>query len=111
MDQVQKKFLWVCMGGAAQSVRSPEVVLAAPDGDTRECVHHPAVGVIAEADIDQQRPAVGGVRRVPPAFGKAQIIVAGLGKGSRRLVARQVVLWSEHGFSPLCHWQHPRSWR
>ncbi|MGY3696485.1 hypothetical protein ACVIGA_006565 [Bradyrhizobium sp. USDA 3240] len=83
-----------------EPARGAEIVLAAADGDAGESVHHVAVRVIAEPDVDQQFAAIDRMRGVPVALGEPGIAAAGLGKRLRRLVADKIVLGCQHCSCP-----------
>ncbi|WP_338831120.1 hypothetical protein [Bradyrhizobium sp. 27S5] len=85
-----------------EPARGAEIVLAAADGDAGKTVHHVAVRIIAEPDIDQQLGAVDRVRGVPVTLGKPGIAAACLGKRFGRLVADEIVLGCQHCSCPWC---------
>ena len=73
--------------------RGAEVPLPAGRGDAGEGVHDVAVGVVAEADVEDDIARRRRVAGVPEPLHPGRIAVVDLVESGRKLVADQVVLW------------------
>ena len=80
-----------------QPTRGAEVPLPARHGNAGERIHHVAVGVVAEADVEDQVARGRRVAGVPEPLHPRRIAVVDLVEGGGQLVADQVVLGRQHG--------------
>jgi hypothetical protein len=80
-----------------QAARGAEVPLPARHGHAGKGVHHVAVGVVAQADVEDHVAARHRVARVPEPFHPGRIAVVDLVEGGGQLVADEVVLGAQHG--------------
>ena len=81
----------------AQPARRAEVPLPAGHRDAGECIHHVAVRVVTEADVEDQVARGRRVAGVPQPLHPGRIAVVDLVEGGRKLVADQIVLGRQHG--------------
>ena len=82
-----------------QPARQPQVVLRGADRDAGKTVHHVPVGVVANAEVEDDITFRRWVAGVPEALHPGWVAAVDMVEGGRCLVADQVVLGCKHGFS------------
>ena len=85
----------------AELARNAKVPLPAGDCHACERVHHVSVGVVAQADIEDDIQAVNRVAGVPQALHPGGIAVVYLVEGGGQLMPDQVVLSGQHAVCPV----------
>ena len=81
-----------------QAPRDAEIILLALEHDAGEAVHHVAIGMPAEADVEDEVSAGDGMAGVPEALHPGGIGAEHMIERGRQLMADEIVLLGQHGF-------------